>query len=150
MFYKGAARLPYLHNLVEQLRILQLHHGLFIHMLWIARTRMIEQGTDALSRGDFKSGAMTGKYFLSFLPLNRTAFKLSPNLENWVVQRFPGQHEWTMLSPNGWYTKGHDDSHFIWAPPPAVADAVLEQMCESVSCRPRNAHVFVCPAHMTY
>jgi hypothetical protein len=150
VFYKGAARSPHLHALVERLRMLQLHHGLFIHMLWIAGTRMIEQGSDDLSRGGFSSGVMAGRDFLSFLPLDSSALELSPGLESWVADTFPGRHKWTTLSAEGWYTDGHGDGHFIWAPPPALADAVLEQLCESVICRPWNAHVFICPAHMTY
>jgi hypothetical protein len=150
VFYKGAARSPYLHGLIERLRMLQLHGGLFIHVLWIAGTRMIEQGTDGLSRGDLNSGVMAGKAFLSFIPLNQGALELSPGLAEWIRKLFPGRASWEVLSPNGWFEKGHGDGHFIWAPPPAVADVVLEQMCEAVLCRPWNAHVFICPAHMTY
>jgi hypothetical protein len=150
VFYKGAARSPYLHDLVERLRMLQLHGGLFVHMLWIAGTRMIDQGTDGLSRGDFSSGVMAGKDFLSFLPLDKSALDLSPKLAEWIGETLPGRHAWRTLSPKGWYTEGHGDGHFLWAPPPAVADAVLEQLCEAALCRPWNAHVFVCPAHMTY
>jgi hypothetical protein len=36
-----------------------------------------------------------------------------------------------------------------WAPPPGVADAVLDNMCESVLIRPWNSHIFVCPALLT-
>jgi hypothetical protein len=150
VFYKGAARSRHLHELVERLKMLQLHGGLFIHVIWIAGTRMIEQGTDGLSRGDLNTGVLAGKDFLSFVPLNRSALELSPNLEGWIQQSLPGRYKWIVLDPAGWYTKGHTNGHFIWAPPPAVADAVLEQMCEAVINRPWNAHVFLCPAHMTY
>jgi hypothetical protein len=51
VFYKGSAKSYHLHGLVERMRFLQLHGGLFIHVIWIAGTRMIEQGTDGLSRG---------------------------------------------------------------------------------------------------
>jgi hypothetical protein len=150
VFYKGAARSCYLHGLVERLKMLQLHGGLFIHVIWIAGTRMIEQGTDGLSRGDLSTGVLAGKDFLSFVPLNRSALELSPKLEAWIQESLPGRYKWKVLSPAGWYKEGHSDGHFIWSPPPAVADAVLEQLCEAVISRPWNAHVFVCPAHMTY
>jgi hypothetical protein len=150
VFYKGSAKSYHLHGLVERMRFLQLHGGLFIHGIWIAGTRMIEQGTDGLSRGDFNSGVLLGKGFLSFVPLNRSALELSPKLEGWIQQTLPGRHKWKVLDPAGWYSEGHSDGHFIWAPPPAVADAVLEQLYEAVICRPWNAHVFICPAHMTY
>jgi hypothetical protein len=68
VFYKGAALSPYLHSLIEQIKMLQLHAGLFVHMLWISGTRMIEQGTDGLSHSDFNSGVMAGINFLSLIP----------------------------------------------------------------------------------
>jgi hypothetical protein len=150
VFNKGAATSPYLHGLVERLKMLQLYGGLFIHMIWIAGTRMIEQGTDGLSRGDFNSGVLIGKDFLSMIPLNRGALEMSPKLDDWIRESLPGRWPWMALDPEGWFTKGHTDGHFIWAPPPAVADVVLEQMCESFLSRPWNAHVFICPAMMTY
>jgi hypothetical protein len=150
VFYKGAASSPYLHSLVERLKRLQLHAGLFIHVLWIAGTRMIEQGTDGLSRGDFISGVLAGSDFLALLPLNKGALELSPGLELWIQTTLAGRLVWKTLTPTGWFAGGHKDGHFIWSPPPAAADVALEQMCESVLCRPWNAHVFVCPAHMTY
>jgi hypothetical protein len=150
VFYKGSASSPYLHSLVERLKMLQLHAGLFVHMMWISGTRMIEQGTDGLSRGDFNSGVMAGIDFLSLIPLDKSALDLSPGLTDWVKEFLPYRFGWETLSPEGWFSKGHEDGHFIWAPPPVVADVVLEQMCESVLIRPWNAHVFLCPAHMTY
>jgi hypothetical protein len=150
VFYKGAATSPFLHSLVERLKMLQLYGGLFIHVLWIAGTRMIEQGTDGLSRGDFTSGVMAGKDFLSLLPLNRGALELSTNIYAWIQFWLKGRLEWTVLSPMEWFTQGHGNGHFVWAPPPAVADVALEQMCEAVLIRPWNAHIFICPAHMTY
>jgi hypothetical protein len=130
--------------------MLQLHGGLFIHMLWIAGTRMIEQGTDGLSRGDFSSGVMAGKNFLALLPLNKGALDLSRGISTWIHEFLPGQLKWEVLTPQDWFTKGHQNGHFIWAPPPAIADVALEQMCESFLIRPWNAHIFLCPAHMTY
>jgi hypothetical protein len=150
VFHKGAATSPYLHSLVSRLRMIQLHGGLFIHMLWIAGTRMIEHGTDGLSRGDFSSGVMAGRDFLSLLPLNKGAIDLSSSLPMWIREYLPGRLDWDVLTPLEWFTKSHSNGHFIWAPPPAIADVALEQMCESFLIRPWNAHVFICPAHMTY
>ena len=70
VFHKGLASSPYLHSLVERLRMMQLHEGLFLHVLWISGTRMIEQGTNRLSRGDLNEGVMAGKDFLSLLPFD--------------------------------------------------------------------------------
>ena len=70
VFHKGSASSPYLHSLVERLKMMQLHEGLFLYVLWISGTRMIEQGTNRLSRGDLNEGVMAGKDFLSLLPLD--------------------------------------------------------------------------------
>jgi hypothetical protein len=150
VYYKGAATFLYLHSLVECLKMLQLHGGLFIHVLWIAGTRMIEQGTDGLSRGDFTSGVMAGHNSLSILPLNKGALELPPKIQDWIRSFLPGRHKWTTLAPIDWFTSGQKNGHFIGAPPLAVADIALEQMCKSVLIRPWSAHIFICPTHMTY
>lgn len=93
---------------------------------------------------------LAGRDFLSLIPLDKTALELSPGLEDWVREVLPGRQRWEVLNPDGWYTRGHEEGHFIWSPAPAIADVALEQMCDAVLCRPWNAHVFICPAHMTY
>jgi hypothetical protein len=87
---------------------------------------------------------------LSLIPLHKSAMDLSPDLSEWIRKVFLGRLPWKTLSNEEWYMLGHDDGHFIWCPAPAIADAALEQMCESFLCRPWNAHVFICPAHMTF
>jgi hypothetical protein len=54
-----------------------------------------------------------------------------------------------VLTKEGWFEEGFTDGNHIWAPPPVIADAVLDNMCESVLVRPWNSHIFVCPALMT-
>jgi hypothetical protein len=125
VFSKGAARSAHLHGLVERLKMLQLHRGLFVHVIWIAGTCMIEEGTNGLSRGDINSGVLSGKDFLSFIPLNKSALELSAGIEAWTQNTLPRRYKWKVLDPRGWYTEGHGDGHFIWAPPPAVADAIV-------------------------
>jgi hypothetical protein len=53
-----------------RLRKLEMDGHIFIRVIWFAGTRMIDQGTDGLSRGDFTGGVMAGHRFLRFLPLN--------------------------------------------------------------------------------
>ena len=92
---------------------------------------MIEQGTDGLSRGNLNSRVMRGKDFLSLIPLDKGALDLSPGLALWMSETFLVRCHWEVLNPDNWLCKGHSDGHFIWAPPPAVADVALEQMCEA-------------------
>ena len=48
-YTKGSSKSPKLHDLIIALRKLQMEGMLIIHFIWIAGTRMILQGTDALS-----------------------------------------------------------------------------------------------------
>jgi hypothetical protein len=101
VFYKGLAKSYHLHGLVERMRFLLLHGGLFIYVIWIAGTQMIEQRTDGLLQGDFNSGVLSGKDFLLFVPLNRGALELSPNLESWIQETLLGRYKWKVLDPVG-------------------------------------------------
>jgi hypothetical protein len=111
---------------------------------------MIQQGTDGLSRGDFTSGVMAGDDFLTHVPINETAFEREVGLQEQVLGALPGQN-WQVLSPTDWFDKVFEDEEgrFIWAPPPALANVVLEQLCEVFHVHPKTSHVFICPALMT-
>jgi hypothetical protein len=146
-FFKGTSTSSHLFELVLRLRELEMRGNLFVHLIWVAGTRMIEQGTDGLSRGDLSNGVMAGDNMLAHVPLNRTAFGRSPKLKGWLLEC--SGPTWEVLTTEGWYDRGHQVGNFVWAPSPAVADAALEQLCESRHTRPQNAHMFVCPALMT-
>jgi hypothetical protein len=127
---------------------LEMQGYIFLHVIWVAGTRMQKQGTDGLSRADLTSGIMSGKSPLMYAPLNLTAFDRSPEMKAWFGSYFRSP-EWSYLLPEGWYHDGFQNGNFIWAPPPAVANVILELLCESRHIRPWNSHVFVCPALMT-
>jgi hypothetical protein len=55
-----------------------------VHLIHVAGTRMIWQGSDALSRGDENAGIMAGEDMLSFVPLHKQAIDRSENLLPWV------------------------------------------------------------------
>jgi hypothetical protein len=73
----------------------------------------------------------------------------SPDLEEWIQETFPRKIAWSVLSKEGWYDEGFKDGNHIWAQALVIADAVLDNLCESVLVRPWNSHIFVCPALMT-
>jgi hypothetical protein len=149
VWHKGTAKSRLLHGLVQRLRKLEMEGDLFIQVVWVAGKRMIEQGTDGLSRGDLFNGILAGKQFLDYVPLDRRALELLPDLEKWLKDTFPTKAGWNVLDKEGWFERGFQDGNHIWAPPPGVADAVLDNMCESVLTRPWNSHLFVCPALLT-
>jgi hypothetical protein len=147
-FYHGSAKSPLLHDLVRRLRKLEMEGYIFIRFIWIAGTRMIEQGTDGLSRGDLSNGVMAGEHFLKFVPLNKTAFQRQPLLEEWICGTLPGE-QWQTLTTEDWFTTGLTDGQFIWTPAPAIAEVAVEKLCEARHIRPWCSHVFICPAIMT-
>jgi hypothetical protein len=147
-FYHGSAKSPLLHELVRRLRKLEMVGAIFIRFIWIAGTRMIEQGTDGLSRGDLSNGVMAGEHFLKFVPLNKTAFQRQPLFQEWITGALPGEN-WQHLSTEGWFTTAMTDGRFIWTPTPASADVAVEKLCEARHIRPWCSHIFICPAIMT-
>ena len=52
-YFKGSSKSSKLHELIVDLRRLEMEGDLIVHFLWISGKRMIKQGTDGLSRGDF-------------------------------------------------------------------------------------------------
>ena len=65
-FFKGGSSSKFLHELILHLRRLEMAVGFVIHMVYVAGTRMIAQGTDGLSRGSFLEGVVAGQDMLSF------------------------------------------------------------------------------------
>jgi hypothetical protein len=149
-YFRGSAKNSKLHQLILGLRKLEMEGQLIIHFVWMAGTRMIEQGSDGLSRSEFSSGVMTGEDFLKYLPLNETAFERQPHLKSMMKGWLPGD-EWKFATTKDWFHEVFKDPNgaFIWAPPPALARVAVDQLCEVKHIFPNSKHVFVCPALMT-
>jgi hypothetical protein len=101
-YFKGTSSRPTLFGLVFRLRKLELHSGWKIHVIHIAGTQMISQGTDGLSRGDMLTGVMGGADMLTFIPLALTAVERPPELMGWV-------DSWWGTEDNSWLIMS-----FIW------------------------------------
>ena len=112
---------------------------------------MIAQGTDAFSRGLTVEGVMTGTPFVSYVPLHLSVLDrdITNCVRPWVASWFlsPAEPKW--LSPCDWFTTGHKHPTCIWTPPPAAADAALEQLGQSVHKRPHHTHLVLIPRLMT-
>ena len=81
-----------------------------LEIIHVAGTRMIDQRTDGLSRGDMYEGVMSGSSMLSFIPLHLSASERSPQVIDWVKSWVSDEGKKTVevLSPEGWFTRGHD------------------------------------------
>jgi hypothetical protein len=165
-FYRGSSRSPLLHDLVIRLRRLEMEFGMIVWLIHVAGSRMIAQGTDGCSRGSFIEGVMAGDDMLSHLELDRSAVDRSSLLMKWIKE-WTGRAHLKPLSPEGWFEEGHGVSGgkkdasgvwipahvsagnlFLWAPPPAVADAALEQLLIATHKRTDLFHVVVIPRLM--
>lgn len=124
-----------------------------IHVIHVAGTRMIQQGTDGLSRGDKTSGVMAGETMLSFVPLHLTAAERSPGVITWIEQICAadagGQHPVRILTGDDWVRRLGEQAYYVWLPPPAAADVAVECLAQAIHKRSNALHIFICPRLMT-
>ena len=143
-FIKGSSKSPLLFLLVLRLHKLQLKTNFKLHVLHVAGSRMVEQGTDGLSRGIIYEGLLGSRYnFLRYLPLDKSSIMRSPLVLKWLQSLLPAHAE--VLEPCDWFEKGHDiqewdkgadnlrrpkvkSSCWIRDPPPAAAYKAAEQI----------------------
>ena len=163
--YKGSSKSPLLHQMVLDLRKMEMIGDIIVHFVWISGKRMIRQGTDGLSRGDFSSGVKAGEKFLKFLPLHLFAFERQPGLKGKLGQvKITSLEEkvrcwcpsrkgraWKLARTEDWFYEVFLDPEgsWIWCPPPALAKIAVEQMCEVKHVFPKSRHIFICPSLMT-
>jgi len=166
-FYKGTSSNPLLFELVLRLKKLEMEAGAKIHLIHCAGTRQIVQGADGLSRGDLTEGVMSGIGMLAFVPLHLGAFeRASAGLLDWI-RNWTNCSSLEALTPDQWYSLGHgvvggelgpgglwfpryEKGTRLWAPAPAAARPVVEQLREARHKHQDSTHVFVCPRLMCY
>jgi hypothetical protein len=75
VFWKGTSTSPLLFELVVRLRKLEMDHSILLHVVHVAGKRMIDQGTDGLSRADHSTGVVVGRDIHHWVPLNKGALE---------------------------------------------------------------------------
>ena len=166
-FYNGTSSSETLFNLVLQARFVEAKCKCVIRLIHVSGKRMIAQGTDGLSRGNFNEGVMSGQSMLSYVPLAHTALKRSPGIKSWVEDWTRGLKtnlEW--LQPEDWFVRGHDmkgsqvnidgmwmpryqKGTYVWTPPPCLASFAVEQLRQARHKRTESIHIFLCPKTMS-
>ena len=160
--YKGSSSSPKLLSLIIRLKAMAMRHGTKVHIFHVAGTRMIEQGTDGVSRGCLAQGIMAGEAMLSFIPIHLSALSRSRLVEPWI-RSWCGESA-ISLTPEDWFQEGHDiagwSQHpgdlferpilregrtYIWAPPPFAADVAMNELRKARIKRQTSSHIFVCP-----
>ena len=160
--FKGSSSSRLLFELVLRLKKIEVRSSVRIHFIHVAGTRMIKQGADGLSRGNLLEGVMQGRRMVDFIPITTSAIELQGSLAEWISSWLPSEgKEVEVLTPKGWFLRGHDvvgfekncdgfdeavlsPGYFVWSPPPAVAEAVVEELRKARHKRQRSTHVFVC------
>ncbi len=69
-FFHGGSSSKLLHELVLRLRKTEMEYDVTLHVVHVAGSRMIAQGTDGLSWGIFLEGVMREEDMLSFVDLS--------------------------------------------------------------------------------
>jgi hypothetical protein len=109
-FQRGSSSSKLLYELVKKLKVMEMLFLTRIHIIHVAGKRMIQQGTDGLSRGCLTDGVMIGREMSTFVPLHRHALERSNGLLTWLQEAI-GRDTDSVLDPlraEDWYEKGHD------------------------------------------
>lgn len=166
-FYKGSSTSKLLHELVLRLRKLEMDYNLTIHVVHVAGERMIAQGTDGGSRGSLLEGVLSGKPMLEFVDLAKTAIERHEPLLDWI-RSWTDIQSLSPMTPEEWFVEAHgicggkinadgiwmpvhekkNQAH-LWCPPPAVADAALEEVLKARHKRSDTYHIILIPRLMT-
>ena len=171
-FYNGTSSSKKLFELVLRLRLLETRSRCKIIIVHVAGTRMIDQGSDGLSRGSLSEGVMRGEAMSSFIPLHQNAFERNAKLRLWTDEFLSGSKQddpLEYLEPLDWFERGHDldggdweltmpapnkerqwmprykRGRYVWSPPPGAAPAALEQLRKARHKRQKSTHLFICP-----
>jgi hypothetical protein len=162
-FAKGSSSSLLLHELVLRLRQTEMRADLKLHLVHVAGTRMIEQGTDGLSRGMMCEGVMAGRGMLDYIDIARSSVSRHPALVDYVrywsgVQGLAPltEEEWFnvghgisggMLDPRGIWIPSHAPNGRVywWDPPPMIADVALEEALKARHKRTDATHIFTIP-----
>ena len=165
-FDKGSSSSRLLFELVLRLHKLEMAESCKIHLSHVSGKRMIDQGSDGLSRGNLTEGVMRGADMKGFIPINKTAFERSSKLKVWLNSWT--QEEGTFLDVEGWYTTGQElvedtweinadgrrlpvtePGTFVWCPPPVAGGIALEELRKSRHKSERSTHIVLIPRLFT-
>ncbi len=165
--HKGGTSSQVLFDLVLRIKALEMKYKCIVHIIHVAGTRMIAQGTDGISRGDMCEGVLNGDTMLQHVPLADSALDRAPLLKSWLLSWLGDLDlEIEFLDETGWFERGHDiiggrmncdnkwipdykTSILIWSPPPAGAAIAAQELRQARHKRTNSIHAFICPRLMT-
>ena len=165
-YFNGSSSSEKLYELVLQVRKLEMENGTKIRLCHVSGERMKVQGSDGLSRGNLNVGVMAGKTMLSFVPIHMKASERFLGLKPWI-DNWTGKDRLEWLSPEGWFTRGHDlveeeweinvdglslptfkSGFFVWEAAPVAAIAMIEELRRARHKRQQSHHLVLIPRLM--
>jgi hypothetical protein len=115
VFYKGNSTSKKLFELVLRLQRMEMEGELILHVIHVASTRMIKEGANGGSRGDFTQGVMAGKAILDYVPLNLSALSRLSKVEPWICSWWNAEcGKLQTLEPEWWYDDAHVEGFFFF------------------------------------
>jgi hypothetical protein len=87
-------------------------------------------------------GIMREDDFLEFIPLNKSVLDRQPlPLRTWAESWLGNSDQILWTSTRDWFYYGHSHNNCIWTPPPAAAQAALEQLAKCTHKQPHHTHL---------
>jgi hypothetical protein len=114
-YYRGNSDSQRLFAQVLRLRKLEMHASLCLHVIYVAGTRMIHQGTDGLSRGLLTDGIFASDPMRLHVPLHLATHDRCSTLLPWIQAWCP-LPSIQLLTPEAWFHEGHGLSGFVPGP----------------------------------
>ena len=156
--FKGNSSSQLLFDLILRFKFLEFRTGSKFVITHVSGERMKAQGTDGISRGSIREGVSLGQSMLAFCPWHVSALERSPKLQPWLESHFGPDLEF--LSPKDWFQRSHDHNggymdksgffrlnikagSLVWSPPPAAADAAIEELLKARLKRRKSLHIVV-------
>ena len=81
--------------------------------------------------------------------MHRSEIEHSDGLLSWIKTWWLKDEQFIDLSPEGWYSQVFEQGNFLWTPPPAASDTVLEQLYRNFHLHYCNFYIFCIPRLMT-
>jgi hypothetical protein len=97
--FQGPTRSRALFELIVTVYKLQLHRDFPPYVVWIAGTKMIQQGTYGLSRGDDNGPATSGVTLSGMFLLHLGACEINPRMLHWLEDWYDLGKDLKVLEP---------------------------------------------------
>lgn len=147
---KGSSTSPRLQQLLREIAYEQQLMQCDLIPVHVAGKRLIAQGTDGLSRGQTRVGALAGTStdVDKFNPLTAVPAPLPAPLASWAAAQWPGH---TYLErPSDWTTARVLGAATLWMPPPLLARTALNTFLRCRMMAPTTTSaVFLLPRRHT-